>query len=60
MMLSWVNVCSGASRPIADSTAMTAQVPVPHGDRSTSASAKMVTLRRSASGEDAGPVKIVP
>jgi hypothetical protein len=32
----------GASRPIADSTAMTAQVPVPHGDRSTSASAKMV------------------
>ena len=42
------------------STAMTAAVPVPHGDRSTSASAKIVTFRKCASGSCAGAVKIVP
>ena len=42
------------------STAITAAVPVPHGERSTSASAKIVTLRRCASGRCAGAVKIVP
>jgi hypothetical protein len=38
--------------PIAASTAITAQVPVPHGERSTSASAKIVTLRRSPPSDD--------
>ena len=32
-----------------EATAITAAVPVPHGDRSTSASAKTVTLRKCAS-----------
>ena len=60
MMLSWVNVFSRPSRPIAETMAITAQVPVPHGERSTSASAKTVTLRRSAESSEGGPVKIVP
>ena len=34
---------------------MTAAVPVPHGERSTSASAKIVTLRRSADSFDGRP-----
>ena len=45
---------------MAASTAITAHVPVPHGDRSTSASAKIVTFRRCASSDDGGPVKMVP
>src|SRR5437016_6179042 len=52
----WVS----ASSAIASMTAITAAVPVPHGDRSTSASAKIVTLRRSARSSSGGPVKIVP
>ena len=58
-MLSCVNVAPGWRRPIAASTAITADVPVPHGDRSTSASANTVTFRRSAPPVE-GPVKIVP
>ena len=60
MMLSCVKVCSGGSKPIAASTAITAQVPVPHGERSTAASAKIVTFRKSDRSSDGGAVKIVP
>ena len=37
-----------------------ADTPVPVGERSTSPSAKMQTLRESASSERGGPVKMVP
>src|SRR5215203_5518623 len=46
IMLSCTNGLSACTIPIASSTASTAHVPVPHGDLSTSASAKIVTLRR--------------
>ena len=60
MMLSCTNGRPSCTMPMASSTASTAHVPVPHGDRSTSASAKIVTLRRSAPSTVGGPVKIVP
>ena len=42
----------------AKSADLQAALPVPQGDRSTSASAKMVTLRKSAFSSFGGPVKI--
>ena len=60
MRLSCTKRPPASSSPIASTTAMTADVPVPHGERSTCASAKTVTFRRWAPSASGGPVKIVP